>query len=212
MKKLFRRIIKPLLLLTLVSVSCSVSEAGLNTSILREGDIIFQSSQSSQSDAVKAATGSDFSHMGIIFRSGKRFMVLEAVNPVSVTPLERFISRSEGRFAIKRLRDREKILTAVAVKKMKAAADAYIGKRYDIYFRWDDRRIYCSELVWKIYKKGAGIEIGRLQRARELNLGDPAVQKLLKRRYGKAVPLDEIIITPQSMYESGKLFTVYERR
>jgi uncharacterized protein YycO len=42
------------------------------------------------------------------------------------------------------------------------------GKKYDIYFGWDDQRIYCSELVWKIYKRGANIEIGKLQRLKIL--------------------------------------------
>ena len=33
------------------------------------------------------------------------------------------------------------------------------NKDYDLYFEWSDDKIYCSELVWKIYKNGADIEL-----------------------------------------------------
>ena len=36
------------------------------------------------------------------------------------------------------------------------------GKHYDFWFEWSDERIYCSELVWKIYRRGLGIELGEL--------------------------------------------------
>jgi hypothetical protein len=39
-----------------------------------------------------------------------------------------------------------------ALKKMKEAGKLYEGKPYDLYFEWNDEIIYCSELVWKIYK------------------------------------------------------------
>ncbi len=34
-----------------------------------------------------------------------------------------------------------------------------LGKPYDIYFEWDDRAIYCSEIVWKAYQHALGIEL-----------------------------------------------------
>lgn len=49
------------------------------------------------------------------------------------------------------------------MKKMKKVGEKYIGKDYDLYFEWSDSRIYCSELVWKIYKESIGLEIGNLE-------------------------------------------------
>ncbi len=52
-----------------------------------DGDIVFQTSRSSQSEAIQRATGSAYSHMGLIlFRKG-RPCVLEAVATVRYTPL-----------------------------------------------------------------------------------------------------------------------------
>lgn len=195
----------------IISLSCSAEENRFNPAMLREGDLIFQSTRSSQSEAIKIATNSRFSHMGVIFKKDGKFMVYEAINPVSITPFAKFISRSSGKFVVKRLKDRDKILTEDILDKMKLEGQTYLGKKYDIYFKWDDSRIYCSELAWKIYKRGAGIEIGQPQKAWELNLGNPVVQKLIKKRYGREVPLDEKIISPQAMFDSGLLVKVIEQ-
>ena len=79
---------------------------------LRDGDIIFQTSQSSQSEAVQRATHSKYSHMGLILtREGKPF-VFEAVNPVRFTPLKSWIQRGKGaHYVVKRLKDSGRILS-----------------------------------------------------------------------------------------------------
>ncbi len=209
MMKIFCRI--SLLPAVIIILSCSAEEKKFNPATLREGDLIFQSTRSSQSEAVKIATNSRFSHMGIIFKKDGKLMVYEAINPVSITPFAKFISRSSGKFVVKRLKDSDKILTDEILNKMKLEGRTHLGKKYDIYFKWDDSRIYCSELVWKIYRRGAGIEIGHPQKARELNLGNPVVQKLIKKRYGREVPLDEMIISPQAMFDSPILVEVAEQ-
>jgi len=54
------------------------------------------------------------------------------------------------------------------------------GKPYDLYFEWSDERIYCSELVWKLYKFLTGLRIGELNRLKEFDLTRPEVLKLNK--------------------------------
>jgi hypothetical protein len=68
--------------------------------------------------------------------------------------------------------------------------------------------MYCSELVWKIYDRALGMDIGTLQKIREFNLVDPTVAKLMKQRYGDAVPIDEPVISPVSMFESPLLVQI----
>jgi hypothetical protein len=46
---------------------------------VKEGDIIFQTSQSSQCEAVRIATNSKFSHCGIIYTIEGKYFVYEAV-------------------------------------------------------------------------------------------------------------------------------------
>ena len=189
------------------------AEVRFGQDMLREGDIIFHQSRSDQSEAVRIATNSRFSHMAVIFNYKGKFVVFEAVQPVKITQLEQFIRRGNSHFVIKRLRDYDEVMTPDVITVMKEMGKSYMGRDYDIYFRWDDKRIYCSELVWKLYKQSAGIEVGRLQKASELNLDNPVVQRLIRIRYGRnsTIPPDEIVISPQSIYECSRLVTVWEQ-
>ena len=72
-----------------------------------------------------------------------------------------------------------------------------------------DERIYCSELVWKIYKEALDIEIGELETLEDFDLTDKAVKQKLKERYGNNIPQNEKVISPVAMFESPLLETVY---
>ena len=178
----------------------------------RDGDIVFHTSRSSQSLAIQLATNSPYSHMGIVYlRDGKPF-VFEAVQPVKLTPLDEWIERGEReQFVAKRLRNADTRLTAETLRKMRAVGEQLAGKDYDPYFEWSDERIYCSELVWKIFERGAAIELGGRQTIAEFDLSHPAVQQKLKERYGERVPLDEIVISPAAIFDAADLETVYQR-
>jgi len=179
---------------------------------LRDGDIIFQTSQSEQSIAIQKATHSQYSHMGIVFiRDGSPY-VYEAIKTVQYTPIRKWVDRGEeGHYVVKRLREADRILTPQAVKKLRQACTKFQGKPYDSYFEWSDKRIYCSELVWKIYDRGIGIRLGRLQKLRHLDLSDPIVKTKMKERYGSKVPLKETVISPGEMFSSDLLVTVNEK-
>ena len=93
---------------------------------------------------------------------------------------------------------------------MKEVGKLYEGKPYDLYFEWNDKRIYCSELVWKIYKNAIGIEIGKLELLKDFDLSSPEVKKKLKERYGENIPENETVISPVSMFNSELLITVFK--
>lgn len=200
---------------TLVFPINSFSKAKPENSVSRkiqDGDIIFQTSESSQCEAVRIATKSKFSHCGIIFFTddGKQ-LVLEAVQPVKITPLEDWIKHGrDNKYVVKRLKNAATILNTETLKKMKAYGNQLIGKEYDAYFEWTDNRIYCSELIWKIYKNGAGIELCNLQKLKDFNLTDERVQKILKERYGSDIPLDEKVVSPSNLADSKLVITVID--
>lgn len=73
-------------------------------------------------------------------------------------------ARENGKFVVKRLKNAEEVLNEKALLKMKDIGNQFTGKDYDINFEWSDNKIYCSELIWKIYKRGAGLEIGKLEK------------------------------------------------
>jgi hypothetical protein len=177
-----------------------------------EGDIIFHTSRSAQSQAVQQATGSRYSHMGIIlFRKGKPW-VFEASATVKYTPLTEWIARGTHKhYVVKRLKTARQTLTPKALEKLRKTARAFVGKPYDLTFGWSDERMYCSELVWKIYDRALGIRVGHLQKIKEFNLDAPAVKQKIRERYGDKVPLEETVISPQAMFDSPLLRVVAEK-
>jgi hypothetical protein len=176
---------------------------------MMEGDIIFQITLSSQSMAIQTATKSKYSHCGIIYKDGKNYYVFEAIQPVKITPLDKWIARGKGgHYVIKRLKNADKILTALIIKKMRQEGKKFMGKDYDLTFEWSDDKIYCSELIWKIYKRVLGIEIGKLEKLGDYDLTNGIVKKKLFERYGKNIPLDEDVISPKAIFVSDLLITV----
>lgn len=176
---------------------------------IKNGDLIFQTSLSNQSQAIQLATKSKYSHCGLIYKEGKTFYVFEAIQPVKRTPLDKWIARGEnGKYVIKRLKNADQVLTPSALTKMKQVGDKFKGKNYDLTFEWSDDKIYCSELIWKIYQRATGIEIGRLEKLSDFDLTNEAVKKKMKERYGDNIPKDEIVISPASIFDSELLITV----
>jgi len=198
--------------LLIVGSDCFGRALNVNRWSLKEGDLLFQTSRSAQSQAIQLATHSKWSHMGMLIREKGEWMVFEAVQPVRLTPLQAWVKRGQGgHVVIKRLRDVDRLLPEATLLRMKAAGKQYLGKPYDLTFEWDDRRIYCSELVWKVYKEGSDIELGSLQRLKDFDLSHPAVQSKMRERFGTKIPMNEPVISPQAMFECPLLTTVVER-
>jgi hypothetical protein len=148
--------------------------------------------------------------MGIVYVRDGEPLVLEAVQPVKLTPLANWTARGEdAHFVVKRLRDADGHLTAEALQKMHAIGEQLVGNDYDPYFEWSDDRIYCSELVWKVFDRGAGIQVGERQTIADFDLSHPTVQAKVKERYGDTIPLDEIVVSPAAIFDAANLETVY---
>ncbi|MTH46963.1 YiiX family permuted papain-like enzyme [Intestinirhabdus alba] len=170
------------------------------------GDIIFQMSRSSQSKAIQLATHSRYSHVGMVVVRDKHPYVFEAVGPVVYTPLQKWIARGEkSRYIVRRVSGG---LSAEQQKKLAQAAKPYLGKPYDLAFSWTDDRQYCSEVVWKVYLKALKMRVGKLQRLKEFDLSQPAVQAKLRERYGNNIPLNETVVSPQALFDAPQLETV----
>ena len=144
--------------------------------------------------------------MGIIFiRDGQPY-VLEASATVRYTRLQDWIAHGvHDDYVVKRLR------TSIAdqqVERLRETAQSFLGRPYDLTFEWSDSRIYCSELVWKIYDRALGVKLGELQHLRDFDLSSPVVSTKLRERYGDAPPLDEPVISPAAMFSSPLLVEV----
>jgi len=195
----------------LVFISFNCKENDNEDVAFQNGDIIFQTSQSKQCEAVKIATNSKFSHCGIIYIEDGKTYVYEAVQPVKMTLFEDWISHGkDAKYAVKRLRNSDKILTNEVLQKMKTYGKSMNNKDYDLYFEWSDDKIYCSELVWKIYKNGANIELCKTKKLKDFNLDHALVKSIMKERYGNKIPYNEAVVAPSQLYESDMVETIFD--
>lgn len=201
-----------LILILLVTGQLSASPTPHN------GDLIFQTSQSRQSAAILAATGSDFTHMGIVhLRDGEPY-VIEAYRNVEETPLDDWIARGEGdRYSLYRVADLSPEQATEAID----AALGYLGQPYDPFFRDGDDAIYCSELV-RLAFAAAGIELGEEETVGDLDVDSPAVRTIFAERWQQHPDcadasdaeecwermLSQTLVTPASIADDGKLVLV----
>lgn len=194
------------LILSLSGAFAGAEQAKDDATVFLDGDIIFQPSVSTQSLAIKLATHSPYTHCGIVFyRDGKPY-VFEAVRTVSWTPLEAWIKRGvDGHYVLLRLKDRDERLTPGVLADMRRVAAGFVGKGYDLLFQWTDENMYCSELVWKIYERGAGVTLVPLRRIREYDLDHEEVQRKIEERFGYSIPWDEQAVAPSDLMQSPLL-------
>ena len=167
---------------------------------VREGDVIFQTSQSEQSPLIQIGTRSKISHCGIIVMRGGKPYVLETLRTLVLTPLDKFIARGEeGKYWIKRSKK----------ENIKIRYSNYLGKRYDLAFKFDNDRYYCSELVYDIYKKQLGIELAEPRQLKDylILFTDrlPKIKRAMKRR---GISKKQYAIAPVDIFNSGHLESV----
>ncbi len=182
------------------------------SSQITDGDLIFQVSQSRQSAAIAEATGSQWTHVGIIFKDKGRWLVYEAASQVTATPIDKFIQRGLGqKYVIKRINPKLGSIDLEAAAALRLAARQYFAKPYDIFFEWSNRAIYCSELVYKVFAEVLDIEIGKVQRWRDLKFDGPNMKALIAgriRSYGRDLDMDQPIVTPVAQLDSEILVSV----
>ena len=167
---------------------------------VREGDVIFQTSLSEQSPLIQIGTRSKISHCGIIVMRGGKPYVLETLRTLVLTPLDKFIARGEeGKYWIKRSKK----------ENIKIRYSNYLGKRYDLAFKFDNGRYYCSELVYDIYKKQLGIELAEPRQVKDylILFTDrlPKIKRAMKRR---GISKKQYAIAPVDIFNSGHLESV----
>ena len=191
-------------LVALVMVPFGARAATAWDAVLREGDIVFTGSPAGQGAAITAATGSPLTHCGVVFRRDGALMVLEAVQPVRVVPLVVFMrGGSPDRFTVRRLK---RMPESADLDKARAWATKQVGRNYDSRFEWGDERLYCSELVWKLFDQ-AGVELCPLRKIGDYNLSHPTVRRLIESRYGSIdrLPKDAKIVAPSDLAGSPLL-------
>lgn len=164
-----------------------------------EGDVVFQSLPNPPGidliDTIEGATGSPFSHCGMVLRHEDRWCVIEAIGPVQIIPLEDWRERGRGRrMWVYRVTEPNRAHIPAALKAMKED----LGKPYDIRYRLDAEAIYCSELIFRGWKSAAGAGMGRTVKLGELKW-QPYRKVIAAIERSQVIPLDREIITPRDL-------------
>ena len=173
----------------------------------KEGDLYFQSlPRNAVVNAIEGASESPYSHCGILVRKGDAWFILEAIGPVRETPLAKWITQARDRhYDVFRLEAEHERNIPAFIK----AAKVYMGRPYDIRYRMDDEKIYCSELIFKGYRDATGESLGKLVKFGDLKWvrHTPVILAI-----EGSIPLNRIMITPRHLSEAKQLEKVFSSK
>ncbi len=162
-----------------------------------DGDVVLQASRSERAALIRKASRSAYSHVGLIEVASDGVYVIEAVQPVSRTPLAKWVARGiDGRLTVLRFKG----LTEEEGTRVVREAKRALGRPYDARYRWDDARLYCSELVAKAFARGAGKAVGRQEVLGELALS----AEELKQAPALGLSVTQTLLTPQSLADDAQ--------
>ena len=190
---------------------------------VKTGDIVFQTTAGGQSTAIMFASGSLYTHMGVVElgKNGKP-MVVEAVGPVRTIPLEKWVAKGIGRrITVKRVKGLSDEQASAAVSR----AHYYDGRPYDAFFYETKDAIYCSELVHAAFKEGPKLTLGKEEKVSDLKINNIAARKLIQQRWRShpacqsrktanfnacyEIILSQTLVTPASIARDPQLELIY---
>ena len=169
--------------------------AGCGNSIdvanLQEGDVVFIESQSSQSPYIKVGTMSKWTHCGVVVNTPEGLKILEASKTVRLTPFAKFIgSAKNDNWTIKR--PDQKLEKSISYSK-------YLGMPYDLEFKFNNGKMYCSELVWLVYQD-QGVELCKPRKVSSfICTRIPRVKKLMQKRN---ISMEQTAVAPVDLYKA----------
>ena len=164
---------------------------------VREGDVIFQTSLSQQSPLIKMGTRSTITHCGIVvIKDGKPY-VLETQKTLVLTPLKKFIARGkDGKYWHKR----------PELDNIKIKYSGYLGKPYDLAFKFDNGKFYCSELIYDVYLNQLGVELCKPKTIDDyLILGTHRIPKIKRVMKKRGISLEQYAVAPVDVFNSKEL-------
>lgn len=154
---------------------------------VNEGDVVFQISKSQQSPLIAYATGSPWTHCGIVVYKGKVPYVLEASGHVKLTKWSDWKAKGMGGIV--------EIRKAPEPRKIKYSQ--YLGKPYDLAFRFNNGKWYCSELVYDIYMKQYGISLCKPRPVSDYDTtGAEDVMRL------RGIYMSQLVVAPSDILDS----------
>ena len=172
----------------------------------QDGDIIFQSlPRNKLTKTIEGTTHSPYSHCGVVLKKDNKWVVIEALVKVKYTSLSKWIRQGRyGKFAVYRLKPGYKSVIPRFLEELKG----FINLPYDFKYKMDDDEIYCSELIFKAFKKASDEELGKLVKLGDLDW--KPYEEIIEYFEGSKAPLERIMITPKHLSEARQLKKVFK--
>jgi len=176
------------------------------------GDLIFQSlPNNALVDTIEDLTASELSHVGMVVITEKGTYVIEALDGVSVTPIDEWISRGEELsqgvdFLLYRLSrkypSRNKVISGAV-----DYAISQLGKEYDLAYELGEDKHYCSELIWYAFDKSVAgpVKLKNMPGSYKIELHEDIIRLLGEGE----IPYDREIVMPVSLSKSEDFKGVY---
>ena len=150
-----------LALITLVPMASAAPD-------LRPGDILLQPLNCSLCSLIEAEENTIYSHIGVVLAVTPQVIIAEAMSSVRRQTLAEFQKKTEAgqRTLVMRFRN-EKLSDDIEKSQgmfVKTFETFFEGAKYDHEFRWNNfdetgrEKIYCSELVSKLFQAFVGID------------------------------------------------------
>lgn len=164
---------------------------------VREGDVIFQTSLSQQSPLIKMGTRSTITHCGVVVMKDGKPYVLETQKTLVLTPLKKFIARGkDGKYWHKRPK----------LDNIKIKYSGYLGKPYDLVFKFDNGKFYCSELIYDVYLNQLGVELCKPKTIDDyLILGTHRIPKIKRAMEKRGITMEQYAVAPVDVFNSKEL-------
>jgi hypothetical protein len=155
-----------LLFFLILNCSSSFSAAFIPWNKLQTGDLILLSLNCRVCQLIELEEGLPFSHMALVVKENYQIKLLEAwgVEGIRKKSIQEFWSdknlNSENPILV--LRHKTQLFKRTQASEIENYLAEFIGKKYDPYFLWHNTNdqgqpiYYCSEFIYKLYKKWLG--------------------------------------------------------
>jgi hypothetical protein len=178
---------------------------------LQSGDLVFLAIPNPLYRRVALATGSKTSHVGIAFQNDDgSWQIAESTFPFSkYTPLERYLRRTEnGWVCVRRIKGG---LTDGQVVALRQESDRRMGIFYHLGFNYQSPGLFCSKLVFDVYRSALGVQVGELETFQAILEKQPSTSLTFWRFwFFGLVPWSRLTVTPASQLASTVFDTIFQ--
>ena len=184
-----------------------LTACGPDFSKVKEGDLIFNMDHINTSRFFSKNVCTPDPTCGIILKNGKSLEVFAMDSVAHFITIKEWMSNCED-VTVKRLKNSEGILTTPILKKIYKTIHLFENKKNDAALSWNDSAFYNSELIWKIYQRSTGLQMGEPVSYKSLNKQNDGWSEVEMLRKKLKIKDKEEIITPDAILNSEYLYSV----